>query len=375
MNAAIIGAGSWGTALSIVLAPRFRHLSLWAHENVAFATEFPLPKNVAPTFSLAQALAGAEIVIGVMPSRFARGLYRQMKPLVGPGTSFISATKGIEQDTLLRMSQVIHQELDTDEIAVLSGPSFAREVAQMQPVAIVVSSESQTLADRLQQTLSGGSLRLYANYDPIGVEIGAALKNVMAIAAGICHGLGLGSNAVAALITRGLAEITRLAIAMGGQARTLAGLAGLGDLVLTCTGDLSRNRSVGIELARGRSLPEIVGSMKMIAEGVETTGAAVRLARKFQVDMPITEQMALIIEGRRKPQEAIRHSQRPRRNHPGDGRASLHRLQHQCGELAQPAASVRPLARRTKPKTAACEEVDRLIGVLEIADRLYSRRS
>jgi len=318
MNAAIVGAGSWGTALAIVLGPRFQNVRLWAHEidlaaqmaaageNKTYLPGFRLPGNVEPTASLPHALEEVQIVLGVMPSRFARGLYRQMKPHIRAGISFVSATKGIEQGTLLRMSQVMGQELDTGEIAVLSGPSFAREVAQGEPVAIVISSQRRALADALQQTLSGPTLRLYANYDPVGVEMGAALKNVMALAAGVCHGLGLGSNAVAALITRGLAEITRLAVAMGGEARTLAGLAGLGDLVLTCMGDLSRNRSVGIELARGRQLPEIVGSMKMIAEGVETTGAALQLARKFSVDMPITEQMALIIEGRRTPRDAIR---------------------------------------------------------------------
>jgi glycerol-3-phosphate dehydrogenase (NAD(P)+) len=318
MNAAIIGAGSWGTALAIVLAPRFETIRLWAHEadlaeqlaatreNGAFLPGFRLPENVQPTASLPQSLEAVQIVIGVMPSRFARGVYWQMKPHVGTGTAFVSATKGIEPGTLLRMSQVIQQVLDTGEIAVLSGPSFAKEVARGEPVAIVISSARRELAGSLQQTLSGPTLRLYANYDPVGVEIGAALKNIMAIAAGICYGLGLGSNAVAALITRGLAEITRLAVAMGGDARTLAGLAGLGDLVLTCTGDLSRNRSVGIELAKGRKLQEIVGSMNMIAEGVETTGAAIQLARQFEVQMPITEQMGLIIEGQRTAREAIR---------------------------------------------------------------------
>ena len=318
MKAAIVGAGSWGTALAIVLSPRFENVRLWAHErdladqiqatgeNSVFLPGFRLPDNVEPTASLPHALERAQIVIGVMPSRFARALYRQMKLHVDSGVSFVSATKGIEQGTLLRMSEVMRQELETDQIAVLSGPSFAREVAQGEPVAIVISSQQRALADSLQQTLSGPTLRLYANYDPVGVELGAALKNIMAIAAGVCHGLGLGSNAVAALITRGLAEITRLAVAMGGEARTLAGLAGLGDLVLTCMGDLSRNRSVGIELARGRQLAEITGSMKMIAEGVETTSAAVQLARKFRVDMPITEQMSLIVEGQRTPREAIR---------------------------------------------------------------------
>lgn len=318
MNAAILGAGSWGTALAVVLGPRFERIRIWARdeqlalqmasarENGKYLPGFRLPVNVEPTASLPHALQQAEIVIGVMPSRFARTVYQQIKPHIRGGMSFVSATKGLEQGTLLRMSQVLQEALAIEEIAILSGPSFAREVAQGQPVAIVISSSRRALADALQQTLSGPTLRLYANYDPIGVEMGAALKNVMAIAAGVCHGLGLGSNAAAALITRGLAETTRLAVAMGGEPATLAGLAGLGDLVLTCMGDLSRNRSVGIELARGRRLPEIIGSMKMIAEGVETTGAALQLARHFQVNMPITDQVALILDGRRTPADAIR---------------------------------------------------------------------
>lgn len=318
MNAAILGAGSWGTALAVVLGPRFERIRIWARdeqlalqmasarENGKYLPGFRLPVNVEPTASLPHALQQAEIVIGVMPSRFARTVYQQIKPHIRGGMSFVSATKGLEQGTLLRMSQVLQEALAIEEIAILSGPSFAREVAQGQPVAIVISSSRRALADALQQTLSGPTLRLYANYDPIGVEMGAALKNVMAIAAGVCHGLGLGSNAAAALITRGLTEITRLAVAMGGEPATLAGLAGLGDLVLTCMGDLSRNRSVGIELARGRRLPEIIGSMKMIAEGVETTGAALQLARHFQVNMPITDQVALILDGRRTPADAIR---------------------------------------------------------------------
>lgn len=318
MNAAILGAGSWGTALAVVLGPRFERIRIWARdeqlalqmasarENGKYLPGFRLPVNVEPTASLPHALEKAEIVIGVMPSRFARTVYQQIKPHIRGGMSFVSATKGLEQGTLLRMSQVLQEALAIEEIAILSGPSFAREVAQGQPVAIVISSSRRALADALQQTLSGPTLRLYANYDPIGVEMGAALKNVMAIAAGVCHGLGLGSNAAAALITRGLAETTRLAVAMGGEPATLAGLAGLGDLVLTCMGDLSRNRSVGIELARGRRLPEIIGSMKMIAEGVETTGAALQLARHFQVNMPITDQVALILDGRRTPADAIR---------------------------------------------------------------------
>jgi glycerol-3-phosphate dehydrogenase (NAD(P)+) len=315
---AIIGAGSWGTALAIVLAPRYDSVRLWAHEpslaesmastrqNSVFLPGFQLPDNIHPCSDLEAALAGAGVVLGVMPSRFARGLYGRMLPFINPEMQFVSATKGLEAGTLLRMSEVMCQVLNSKRVAALSGPTFAREVAGGEPTAVVVSSADHELAARIQQEFSGPTFRLYANGDPIGVETGAALKNVIALGAGVCQGLGLGSNAVAALITRGLAEITRLAVAMGGDARTLAGLAGLGDLVLTCTGDLSRNRSVGIELARGRPLEEIVGSMNMIAEGVETTAVAFELALKFSVEMPITEQVHRILEGECPPREAIR---------------------------------------------------------------------
>jgi len=314
---AIIGAGSWGTALSIVLAPRFERIRLWAHEsdlvdgmastriNDIFLPDFRLPDNVDPVSDLRLALESAGIVVGVMPSRFARAVYSSMLPHLEAGMRFVSATKGLENGTLLRMSEVASQVLGK-KIAVLSGPTFAREVARGEPAAVVISSDDQELAVSIQSEFSGPSFRLYTNDDPAGVEIGAALKNTIAIGAGICQGLGLGNNSVAALITRGLAEITRLAVAMGGRPRTLSGLAGLGDLVLTCTGDLSRNRNLGIELARGRQLAEIVSSMTMIAEGVETTYAAVDLARKFKVDLPITQQMDSILRGGRAPREAIR---------------------------------------------------------------------
>lgn len=318
---AIIGAGSWGTALAIVLAPRFERVRLWAVEkdlvermavtrvNDVFLPGFRLPGNVAPVSSLEAALDNAEIVLGVMPSRFARSLYSAMRPHVNPAMRFVTATKGLENGTLMRMSEVARQAISESfvpRIAILSGPTFAKEVARGEPTAVVISSEDQELATSIQREFSGPSFRLYANDDPAGVEIGAALKNIIAIGAGICQGLGLGNNSIAALITRGLAEITRLAVAMGGEHRTLSGLAGLGDLVLTCTGELSRNRSVGIRLAKGQKLTEIVSSMTMIAEGVETTSAAVELARKFHVDMPITGQMDSILRGDRSPQEAIR---------------------------------------------------------------------
>jgi glycerol-3-phosphate dehydrogenase (NAD(P)+) len=320
MNAnkiAIIGAGSWGTALAIVLGPRFERIRLWAHEtdlvermaasrvNDIFLAGFRLPDNVEPVSDLRIALADAGIVVGVMPSRFARVVYSSMLPYVDAGMRFVSATKGRENGTLLRMSAVAGGVIGK-KFAVLSGPTFAREVARGEPTAVVISSDDRELAVSIQREFSGPSFRLYTNDDPVGVEIAAALKNTIAIGAGICQGLGLGNNSIAALITRGLAEITRLAVAMGGQHRTLAGLAGLGDLVLTCNGELSRNRSVGIELAKGRKLAEIVSSMTMIAEGVETTSAAVDLARKFNVDLPITEQMDSILRGARSPREAIR---------------------------------------------------------------------
>jgi glycerol-3-phosphate dehydrogenase (NAD(P)+) len=321
VNLCIVGAGSWGTALAIVLAPRFERIRLWAHEtdlvermfstrvNDVFLAGFPLPLNVEPTADLGYALEDAAIVIGVMPSRFARLLYREMLPHLKPGMRFVSATKGLEQGTLLRMSEVARQvigEKFEPRVAVLSGPTFAREVAGGEPTALVIASPDQDLNQSIQREFSGPTFRLYANDDPVGVELGAALKNIIAIGAGICDGLGLGSNSIAALITRGLAEITRLAIALGGHPKTLSGLAGLGDLVLTCNGDLSRNRTVGIELAKGKRLADIVSSMTMIAEGVETTSAACALARKYQVDMPITSQMDAILQGRTSPPDAIR---------------------------------------------------------------------
>jgi glycerol-3-phosphate dehydrogenase (NAD(P)+) len=321
VNLCIVGAGSWGTALAIVLAPRFERIRLWAHEtdlvermfstrvNDVFLAGFPLPLNVEPTADLGYALEDAAIVIGVMPSRFARPLYREMLPHLTPRMRFVSATKGLEQGTLLRMSEVARQvigEKFEPRMAVLSGPTFAREVARGEPTAVVIAAPDQELTQSIQREFSGPTFRLYVNDDPVGVELGAALKNIIAIGAGICDGLGLGSNSIAALITRGLAEITRLAVALGGLPKTLSGLAGLGDLVLTCNGDLSRNRTVGIELAKGRKLADIVSSMTMIAEGVETTSAACDLARKYQVDMPITSQMDAILQGRTSPPDAIR---------------------------------------------------------------------
>ena len=318
---AIIGGGSWGTALAIVLAPRSESVTLWVHEaelaerishsrvNDIFLPGFKLPENVRAVTDLAGALAGAGIVLGVMPSNHARGIYTAMLPHLAPSMILVSATKGLERASLLRMSEVIGNVVKArfePRVAVLSGPTFAREVAAGNPTALVVASSNPEAARCVQEAFSGPSFRLYTNSDPVGVEVGAALKNVIAIGAGICEGLGLGHNPTAALITRGLAEITRLAVSMGGQSKTLAGLAGLGDLVLTCSGDLSRNRYVGKELGSGRTLGEILGSMRMVAEGVETCASAVALGEKFGVDLPIIQQMHAVMNQGKSPRDAVR---------------------------------------------------------------------
>jgi glycerol-3-phosphate dehydrogenase (NAD(P)+) len=320
-NLAIIGGGSWGTALAVVLAPRFEHVRLWVYEqdlalrmrssreNDVYLPGFQLPANIDVHHDLASALETAEIVLGVMPSHLAHPLYREMAPHLSPAVHLVSATKGLETGTLLRVTEVIRQVIEpyfAPRVAVISGPTFAREVARGDPTALVVASTDAGLAATVQSAFSGPTFRLYTSGDPVGVEVGGAVKNVVAIGAGVCHGLGLGHNAVAALITRGLAEISRLALAMGGQPKTLAGLAGLGDLVLTCTGDLSRNRHVGLELAKGRKLEEIVDSMKMVAEGIKTTIATVDLARQYSVEMPIAQQMHAMLQLGRSPHEAIR---------------------------------------------------------------------
>ena len=318
---AIIGAGSWGTALAIVLASRFEHIRLWVYEsdlavhlnetreNRLYLPDFSVPTNVKFTTNLREALDSAGIVLSVVPSHHLRSLYGQMIPYLDPTMILVSATKGLEIDFLLRPSEIITQVLSSKfqpRVAVLSGPTFAREVASLNPTAVVISSKDIASAEYVQAYFSGPTFRLYTSQDPIGVEIGGAVKNVIAIGAGVVHELGLGHNAMAALITRGLAEITRLAVAMGGQPQTLAGLAGLGDLVLTCTGELSRNRTVGVELARGRKLEEITGSMRMVAEGVKTTIAALELARRHSLEMPITEQMYQMLYCGLPPREAVR---------------------------------------------------------------------
>jgi glycerol-3-phosphate dehydrogenase (NAD(P)+) len=322
---AVIGAGAWGTALSIVLGRRGAHeVRLWAHEkevresiaarrvNELFLPGQTIPETVTATNDWKEALTGAEMVVSVMPSHHCRALFEEMHVYLTPEMLLVSATKGLENDTLMRMSEVITGVVRnargfTPRIAALSGPTFAKEVARGDPTAITVASADGALAETIQREFSDPRFRVYTNDDVAGVELGGALKNIIAIAAGVCDGLGLGHNSVAALITRGLAEITRLVVACGGRQETMSGLAGLGDLVLTCTGGLSRNRSVGVELGKGRKLPEILEGMHgMVAEGVFTTNAAVGLARAHGVEMPITEQMHAILHDGKSPGDAIR---------------------------------------------------------------------
>lgn len=321
---AVIGGGAWGTGIAIVLGRKGTHrVRLWAHEidvcesitqqrvNERFLPGRRIPDSVAASTDLAVTLHGAQIVVSVMPSQHCRVLFQRMLPLLQPQALLVSATKGLEEGSLLRMTEVIADVLKRDDgtapaVGALSGPSFAQEVARGDPTAITIASQDAALLRTVQQEFSDPSFRVYTNSDVIGVELGGALKNIVAIAAGICDGLGFGHNSVAALITRGLAEMTRLVVACGGRGETMSGLAGLGDLVLTCTGGLSRNRSVGVELGRGQKLHEIIAAMHgMVAEGVFTTSAAVGLAHARGVEMPITEQMHAILHQGKPPREAI----------------------------------------------------------------------
>ncbi len=273
--------------------------------NAVYLPDTTFPEEVRPTTSLEQALTGAEFVVAAVPSHGTRAVLRAAAPHVGGDAIVISATKGFEPESLLRVSEVVAQELDRHRIAVLSGPSFAAEVAQQMPTAVVVASADADVTVRVQAGFRSLSFRLYGSSDVVGVEIGGAFKNVIAIAAGVVEGLGLGHNALAGLITRGLAEIARLATAAGARRDTLSGLAGLGDLVLTCTGDLSRNRHVGMELARGRSIAQILSSMKMVAEGVRATDAVLKLGQRHGVELPIAEQVAEVLSGRKDARAAV----------------------------------------------------------------------
>ena len=319
-HVAVIGAGSWGTALANLLAAKGYDITLWARawrlaqrmtrdrENGLYLPGVPLHPRVTPTANFAEAASATTIFVSVVPSHAVRTVWGMLAPQLPASVLLVSATKGLEAGSLSTMSQVLQATLAPRhgiDIAVLSGPTFAREVSQGTPTAAVVAAASRGVAEAVQQLFSTAIFRVYTNTDVLGVEIGGALKNVMAIAAGVCDGLNLGYNTRAALITRGLAEMTQLGVAMGARAHTFAGLSGMGDLVLTCTGHLSRNYAVGVQLGQGKKLPDILSQMHMIAEGVVTASAAVALGERYQVEMPIAEKVYAILQGHIAPHEAV----------------------------------------------------------------------
>ena len=320
MKIGVIGAGSWGTTLADLLASKGFPVALWAyehdlvermqvnHENDLYLPGFTLSENLSFTNDVAAAVAGKDLVLFVPPSQVLRLLLKQALPHFAENAIIVSASKGIENDTLLPMSDIFAELLPEalqKRTAYLSGPSFAKEVAQRMPTAVSVASADADLAEQVQQVFSTDVFRVYSNSDVIGVELGGALKNVIALAAGVSDGLGYGYNTRAALITRGLAEITRIGVALGAEPLTFAGLAGMGDLVLTCTGDLSRNRTVGFELGQGRSLDEILNEMHMVAEGVKTTLSAYQLSAKLGVEAPLIEQMYEILYNNKEARKAV----------------------------------------------------------------------
>lgn len=320
MKAAVVGAGSWGTALALVLHGNGHHVSLWSHEaevvdtirergeNRIYLPGVPVPGGLAVTSSLEEGLAGAELVLSVSPAQFVHDVMGRAAPFLRPDAMVVSASKGLEISTRRRMDQVLDDLLPAsimENFCVLSGPSFAAEVARGIPTAVVVASRSGPARLRVQELFSSERFRVYTNSDVVGVELGGALKNVIALAAGVAAGLGFGHNTLAALMTRGLAEITRLGVALGAERETFAGLAGMGDLVLTCTGELSRNRTVGTRLGRGEGIEEILAEMRAVAEGVRTAPAVRALAGEFRVEMPIVEEVNAILEGTRRPLDAV----------------------------------------------------------------------
>lgn len=305
---AVVGGGAWGTALAVHLGRGGAAVRLWIRErdlvarmlerrdNPAYLPGIRVPETVIPSGELGVVLDGAELIVTTVPSQFARSVYREMASRIGRETPVLVTCKGIEEDTLALPLDVAVQELGgSRRLAVLSGPSFAQEVARARPTAVVVAAADPALATRLQQAVSSRELRIYTNQDPLGVQLAGALKNVMAIAVGIAESLGMGTNARAALITRGLAELSRIVLALGGNGGTAAGLAGMGDLVLTCTGDLSRNLRVGRRLGHGERLEDILSSSRSVAEGVRTTGAVRELARRGGVETPIVDEVYRIL--------------------------------------------------------------------------------
>jgi glycerol-3-phosphate dehydrogenase (NAD(P)+) len=320
MKVAVLGAGAWGTALAQLLAEKGDEVVLWArrselgdaingsHENARYLQGVTLSKNLRATGSIPAALEGAGMVLFVVPSHATREVAREAAPYVPHGVPLVSATKGIENDSLMFMDEVLAHELPAHraQLAFLSGPSFARELARQLPTAVVIAAHDAEVGSRVMRAFHTHYLRTYASNDVVGVECGGALKNVIAIAAGAVDGMGFGHNTRAALITRGLAEIAKLAMARGGSALTLAGLSGMGDLVLTCTGELSRNRTVGHEMGRGRSLDEVLATLGHVAEGVKTAKSAYDLAKKFGVSMPITTEVYAVLYEQKPVQQAVK---------------------------------------------------------------------
>ncbi len=319
-HVAVVGAGAWGTALSRLLGEQGQRVELWSwqpdhaatvereRENAEFLPGFTLPDAVHVTSDLPTALGGADLVVLVVPTHAFRQTLHALRDSLPARVPLVSATKGIETDTLMLMSEVIADVLGPRAAALtsaLSGPSFAKEVAAGMPTNVVVAAEDHALAIEVQKRFATERFRVYSSEDPVGVEVGGALKNVIAIAAGACDGLGFGHNTRAALITRGLAELTRLAVAKGADAKTLAGLAGMGDLVLTCTGDLSRNRTVGYRIAQGQPLPAVLDGLGHVAEGVRTAQSAYFLAERLRVELPICNEVYRVLYEHKTPRAAV----------------------------------------------------------------------
>jgi glycerol-3-phosphate dehydrogenase (NAD(P)+) len=320
INVAVLGAGAWGTALAKLLADKQHPTRIWSHRpdlvtqineghvNARYLPSAELPPNLVASADLEETLRGADLVVTVVPSHALRGVMREARPFMPSSALICSATKGIENESLALMSEVLLQELGhatQPRLTYLSGPSFAKEVAQRQPTVVVVAGTSEPETEAVQRAFATDRFRVYSSSDVIGVEIGGALKNVIAIAAGAGDGLGFGHNSRAALITRGLSEIGKLAARRGANPLTVAGLSGMGDLVLTCTGELSRNRTVGYEMGKGRSLEDVLATLGHVAEGVKTSKSAYDLGIKLDVDMPITQEVYRVLYEQKSPRQAV----------------------------------------------------------------------